>query len=52
MPNNMIKVLTYLTIALLALVSVEALAHGVDDNQSVFRAKYRCAVYSVFIHRC
>ena len=36
MPNNMIKVLTYLTIALLALVSVEALAHGVDDKTRAF----------------
>ena len=32
----MIKVLTYLTIALLALISVEALAHGVDDKTRAF----------------
>ncbi|MDO6425803.1 HupE/UreJ family protein [Thalassotalea sp. 1_MG-2023] len=36
MPSNMIKVLIYLTIALLALVSVEALAHGVDDKTRAF----------------
>ncbi len=36
MPSNMIKVLTYLTIALLALISVEALAHGVDDKTRAF----------------
>ena len=32
----MIKVLTYLTIALLALVSIEAFAHGVDDKTRAF----------------
>jgi len=36
MPSNMIKVLTYLTIALLALVSIEAFAHGVDDKTRAF----------------
>ncbi|WP_286272085.1 HupE/UreJ family protein [Thalassotalea hakodatensis] len=36
MPNNMIKILTYLTITLLALVSIEAFAHGVDDKTRVF----------------
>ncbi len=32
----MIKVLTYLTIALLALLSIEAFAHGVDDKARAF----------------
>jgi hypothetical protein len=32
----MIKVLTYLTIALLALLSIEAFAHGVDDKTRAF----------------
>jgi hypothetical protein len=32
----MIKVLTYLTIALLALISIEAFAHGVDDKTRAF----------------
>lgn len=32
----MIKILTYLTITLLALVSIEAFAHGVDDKTRVF----------------
>jgi hypothetical protein len=32
----MIKVLTYLTIGLLALVSIEAFAHGVDDKTRAF----------------
>jgi len=36
MPSNMIKVLTYLTIALLALLSIEAFAHGVDDKTRAF----------------
>jgi len=36
MPSNMIKVLTYLTIALLALISIEAFAHGVDDKTRAF----------------
>lgn len=36
MPSNMIKVLTYLTIGLLALVSIEAFAHGVDDKTRAF----------------
>tara|TARA_Y100000310_G_scaffold100423_2_gene98293 strand:+ start:1890 stop:2585 length:696 start_codon:yes stop_codon:yes gene_type:complete len=36
MPSNMIKVLTYLTIALLALLSIEAFAHGVDDKARAF----------------
>ena len=36
MPSKMIKVLTYLTIALLALVSIEAFAHGVDDKTRAF----------------
>ncbi len=36
MPSNMIKVLTYLTIALLGLLSIEAFAHGVDDKTRAF----------------
>lgn len=36
MPNNMIKALTYLAVALLALVSIEAFAHGVDDKTRAF----------------
>ena len=36
MPSNMIKVLSYLTIALLALLSIEAFAHGVDDKTRAF----------------
>ncbi|MEP4892206.1 MAG: HupE/UreJ family protein [Aliiglaciecola sp.] len=36
MPSNMVKLLTYLTIALLALVSIEAFAHGVDDKTRAF----------------
>lgn len=36
MPSNMIKVLIYLTIALLALLSIEAFAHGVDDKTRAF----------------
>ena len=36
MPSNMIKLLTYLTIGLLALVSIEAFAHGVDDKTRAF----------------
>ena len=36
MPNNMIKTLTYLAMALLAFVSIEAFAHGVDDKTRAF----------------
>ena len=36
MPSNIIKILTYLTIALLALLSIEAFAHGVDDKTRAF----------------
>jgi hypothetical protein len=36
MPSNIIKILTYLTIGLLALLSIEAFAHGVDDKTRAF----------------
>jgi hypothetical protein len=36
MPSNMIKVLTYVAVALLALLSIEAFAHGVDDKTRAF----------------
>ena len=36
MPSNIMKAIIYLTITLLALVSVEAFAHGVDDTTRAF----------------
>ncbi|MEW6983110.1 HupE/UreJ family protein [Colwelliaceae bacterium 6471] len=36
MPSNMIKILLYFAMAVLALVSIEAFAHGVDDKTRVF----------------
>ena len=40
MPSNIMRVIMYLTTALLALVSVEAFAHGVDDTTRAFLAEY------------
>lgn len=36
MPSNMIKILLYFAMAVLALVSIEAFAHGVDDKTRAF----------------
>lgn len=50
MPSNMIKVLTYLTIALLALVSIEAFAHGVDDKTRAFLEQNKGVQFIPFLY--